>query len=282
MRKIQLVVLETSGRIQSNEGMKMRALIVAMVLVGICPAYAQQPQEITNSIGMKFASISAGSFIMGSSEKEAGRHPNETSHRVTISESFYLGRFEVTQNEYEKVTGTNPSTLKGSQHPVETLDWEDAVAFCRKLSEFPEEKAVGRVYRLPTEAEWEYGCRAGSETPFSFGESAKLLHDHAWYEENSKNQHHPVGEKRPNQWGLYDMQGNVCEWCNDWYGDYPSEAVIDPQGPIRGSERVIRGGSWMVANELHFRSSQRSNYVPKDRSVLLGFRVVLKTRSQQP
>ncbi|MEO8269667.1 MAG: SUMF1/EgtB/PvdO family nonheme iron enzyme [Aureliella sp.] len=260
----------------------MRVFIYAMVLLGICLAYAQQPQGITNSVGMKLISISAGSFIMGSPEHEVGRHPNETSHKVTISEAFYLGQFEVTQDEFEKVTGTNPSSITGSLHPVETLGWKDAVAFCKQLSELPEEKAAGRAYRLPTEAEWECACRAGSETPFSFGESAKLLHDHAWYAENSKNQHHPVGEKKPNQWGLYDMQGNVYEWCNDWYDDYPSEAVIDPQGPIRGSERVVRGGSWVVANDLHFRSSQRSNYVPTNRSPLLGFRVALNAKSQQP
>jgi formylglycine-generating enzyme required for sulfatase activity len=262
--------------------MKMRAAILAMVLLGICPAYAQQPQAITNSIGMKFASISAGSFIMGSPEKEAGRHPNETSHKVTISETFYLGQFEVTQDEFEKVTGTNPSSIKGSKHPVETLGWEDAVAFCRKLSELPEEKAAGRVYRLPTEAEWEHACRSGGETAFSFGDSTELLPEHAWFAENAQNKHHPVGQKKPNQWGLFDMLGNVGEWCDDWYGDYPMNATTDPRGPIRGTARVIRGGNWIVANKLHFRSSQRSNYVPKDRSVLLGFRVVLKTQSQQP
>jgi formylglycine-generating enzyme required for sulfatase activity len=133
--------------------MKMRVSFLVMIVFGICPAFADQPQEITNSVGMKLVSISAGSFIMGSHEDETGRHPNETSHKVTISEAFYLGQFEVTQNEYQMVTGTNPSFIKGSQHPVETLGWEGAVAFCRKLSELPEEKAVVRVYRLPTEAE---------------------------------------------------------------------------------------------------------------------------------
>ncbi len=199
----------------------MRASILAMVLLGICPAYAQQPQEITNSIGMKFASISAGSFIMGSPEKEVGRHPNETSHRVTISESFYLGQFEVTQDEYEKVTGTNPSTLKGSQHPVETLDWEDAVAFCRKLSELPEEKAAGRVYRLPTEAEWEYACRAEARLHLVSVTLRSCFPSMLGSLKTPKIKHHPVGEKKPNQWGLFDMLGNVGEWCDDWYGDYP-------------------------------------------------------------
>ncbi len=260
----------------------MRALVLAIVTLGTCPAYAQQTQEIASSIGMRLVLIPAGSFTMGSPDQEAGRHPNETSHKVTISEAFYLGQFEVTQDEYEKVIGSNPSSIKGARHPVETLCWDDAVAFCKKLSELPEEKAAGRVYRLPSEAEWEYACRAGSETPFSFGKSAKLLDDHAWYAENAENQHHPVGEKKPNRWGLYDMPGNVDEWCDDWYDDYPSKTLIDPHGPVRGSERVIRGGSWIVANELHFRSSQRSNYVPRDRSPLLGFRVVLDTQSQQP
>ncbi len=260
----------------------MRAFILCMVVFAICPAFGQQPQEIANSIGMKLVLIPADAFTMGSPEEDVGRHPNERQHKVTISEPYYLGQFEVTQEEYEKVTGSNPSSIKGARHPVETLGWEDAVSFCKKLSELPEEKAAGREYRLPTEAEWEYACRAGSETPYSFGESAKPLHEHAWFAENSQNQHHPAGGKKPNRWDLYDMHGNVYEWCDDWFDDYPSRSVIDPQGPIRGTERVIRGGSWVVANESHFRSAQLSNYKPKDRSPLLGFRVVLDAPSHRP
>ncbi len=259
----------------------MRAFVLGMVVFGVCPAFGQQPQEIVDSIGMRLVLIPTGSFNMGSPEEEAGRRSNETLHKVTISESFYLGQFEVTQDEYEKVMGTNPSSIKGAKHPVETLCWEDAVSFCKKLSELPEEKAAGRVYRLPTEAEWEYACRASSETPYSFGDSAELLRDHTWYAENSQNQHHPAGQKKSNRWGLYDMHGNVYEWCDDWY-DYPSRSVGDPQGPIRGSERVIRGGSWVVANESHFRSAHRSTYVPTDRSPMLGFRVVFNAPPRRP
>jgi formylglycine-generating enzyme required for sulfatase activity len=254
---------------------KMRALILVIIFLGVCPAFGQQPQEIVNSVGLRLVLIPAGSFIMGSPEEEAGRYPNETPHKVTISKSFYLGQFEVAQDVYEEVMGTNPSSIKGSQHPVETLSWEDAVTFCEKLSELPEEKAAGRVYRLPTEAEWEYACQAGGETAYSFGDSAKLLPDHAWFAENSQDKHHPAGEKKPNSWGLYDMHGNVYEWCADWFGDYSSGAAIDPTGPSRGSERVIRGGNWVFANESHLRSAKRSTYDPTDRSPLLGFRVAL-------
>ncbi len=261
----------------------MRALILCMVVFAICPVFGQQPQEIANSIGMKLVPIPAGAFTMGSPEEEVGRHPNERQHKVTISEPYYLGQFEVTQEEYEKVTGSNPSSIQGARHPVETLGWEDAVSFCNKLSELPEEKAARREYRLPTEAEWEYASRAGSETPYSFGESVKPLHEHAWFAENSQNQHHPAGEKKPNRWGLYDMHGNVCEWCDDWYSDnYPSGAAKDPQGPVRGTARVIRGGSWVVANETYFRSAKRATYVPTDRSVILGFRIALNASSLRP
>ncbi len=260
----------------------MRAFVLCVIVLAISPAFGQQPKEFTNSIGMGLVLIPAGALTMGSPEEEGGRHPNETQHKVTISEPYYLGMFEVTQHEYQKVTGTNPSSIKGAKHPVETLCWEDAVSFCTKLTELPEEKSAGREYRLPTEAEWEYACRSGGETAFSFGDSAELLPEHAWFAENAQNKHHPVGQKKPNQWGLYDMHGNVCEWCDDWYGDYPAGATTDPQGPFRGSDRVIRGGSWVVANKTYIRSAKRFTYVPIDRSVLLGFRVVLNAKSQQP
>ncbi|MFM7929249.1 MAG: formylglycine-generating enzyme family protein, partial [Pirellula sp.] len=169
---------------------------------------------------------------------------------MTISKDYYLGVHEVTQAQYEKVMGANPSYFRGdiqgsrSNHPVEQVSWEDAVEFCKKLSDLHEEKAAGRVYRLPTEAEWEYACRAGSKTAYSFGESPKSLGDYAWFGSNSNNQTHPVGEKKANAWGLYDMHGNVWEWCRDRYGDYPKGAVSDPTGPKKGSSRVSRGGSW--------------------------------------
>ena len=223
---------------------KMRALVLLIVFLVGCSTFEQQPKEITNSIGMKLVLIPAGTFTMGSPMKEVGRSLSETPHEVTISKSCYLGTNEVTQGQYEKVMGDNPSEFKGEENPVDSVNWEEAVSFCQKLSEMPEEKAAGREYRLPTEAEWEYACRAGSTTSYSFGETEKSLEEYAWFGGNSGDMTHPVGEKKPNRWGLYDMHGNVLEWCQDWYADGPPDASTDPQGPNRGLTRVLRGGSW--------------------------------------
>ena len=138
----------------------------------------------------------------------------------------------------------------------------------------PEEKSAGRVYRLPTEADWEYACRAGSKTAYSFGESSKSLGDYAWFDGNRNNQTHPVGEKKANAWGLYDMHGNVWEWCSDWYGEYPKGAVSDPRGPKEGSRRVVRGGGWCY-EAADCRSADRRGSYPFNRSHDLGFRLAL-------
>jgi formylglycine-generating enzyme required for sulfatase activity len=191
--------------------------------------------SIVNSIGMRFVPIQAGTFTMGEGEQ---------AHQVTLTQAFHLGQYEVTQEQYERVMGKNPSKFKGKQNPVEMVKWNDAVEFCRKLSELSEEKSAGIVYRLPTGAEWEYSCRAGTTTKYSFGDSSSELGDYAWYSKNSGKTTHPVGGKKPNPWGLYDMHGNVWEWCQDRYGDYPSGSVTDPTGAASGSVRVSRGGSW--------------------------------------
>jgi formylglycine-generating enzyme required for sulfatase activity len=202
-------------------------------------------QYFTNSLGMKFRLIPAGIFIMGSPETEEDRFDDEEQHEVMISQAFWMGVREVTQWQYQKVMGTNPSRFQGysSNHPIETVSWYDAVEFCKRLSEFPVEKKDSRVYRLPTEAEWEYACRAGSTTAFSFGEGSQSLGEYAWFMNNSKWKTHPVGRKKANAWGLYDMHGNVWEWCSDWYGEYPKGAGSDPRSPEEGSARVLRGGS---------------------------------------
>jgi formylglycine-generating enzyme required for sulfatase activity len=245
-------------------------------------------ETITNSIGMKLVLIPKGTFMMGSPTSEQGasyyRDGHETQHEVTISEDYYLGVFEVTQGQYEKVMGTNPSYFQkrvigksdSSMYPVEQVSWEDAVEFCKKLSDLPEEKKAGRVYRLPTEAEWEYACRAGSKAAYSFGANSKTLGDYAWFGENSGSQTHPVGEKKANAWGLYDMHGNVWEWCSDWYGVYPKGSVSDPSGPSEGSIRVGRGGSW--SNEAaDCRSADRFRLDPSFRGFGDGFRVALSS-----
>jgi formylglycine-generating enzyme required for sulfatase activity len=237
---------------------------------------------INNSIGMKLARIPKGTFMMGSPKSEDGRSSEEMQHSVTISQDYYLGVMEVTQGQYEKVIGTNPSNFQNrvnrknesSMYPVEQVSWEDAVEFCKKLSDLPEEKKAGRVYRLPTEAEWEYACRAGSMTAFSFGESPKLLSDYAWFGGNSNRQTYLVGQKKANAWGLYDMHGNVWEWCSDLYGDYPKRALTDPVGSRDGDIRVNRGGGW-EEDAADCRSAIRSYNDPSVRFSVLGFRVAL-------
>jgi formylglycine-generating enzyme required for sulfatase activity len=256
-------------------------LIFWMIQLG-CQVHAQSPKTITNSIGMKLVLIPKGTFQMGSPIEEAGADDDEAQHQVTISKDYYLGVTEVTQGQYEKVMGTNPSYFQkrvirksdSSMYPVEQVSWGDAVEFCKKLSDLPEEKAAGRVYRLPTEAEWEYACRAGSKTAYSFGESSKSLGDYAWFDGNSNNQTHPVGEKKANAWGLYDMHGNVWEWCSDYYDDYDKNSATDPVGPTEGSLCVSRGGSW---NSLaaYCRSAGRDWRDPSDLYGSNGFRVAL-------
>jgi formylglycine-generating enzyme required for sulfatase activity len=246
--------------------------------------YAQSPKTITNSVGMKLVLIPKGTFMMGSPIEEEGADDDEEQHQVTISKDYYLGVTEVTQGQYEKVMGTNPSHFQkrvirksdSSMYPVESVSWKDAVEFCKKLSELPEEKKAGRVYRLPTEAEWEYACRAGSKTAYSFGADSRSLGDYAWFGGNSGQQTHPVGEKKANAWGLYDMHGNVWEWCSDWYGVYPKGSVSDPSGPSEGSGRVLRGGSWYLG-AADCRSAFRIRRGPSLRLNDGGFRVALSS-----
>ena len=228
---------------------------------------------VTNSIGMKLRLIPAGEFMMGSPGTESDRDDDETQHRVSITKPFYLGETEVTQEQYQKVMGTNPSQFKGPQNPVEKVSWTDAVEFCRKLSAMPAEKTAGHVYRLPTEAEWEFACRAGTTTAYGFGDDASRLGDYGWFDDNSGSKTHPVGEKKPNGWGLYDMHGNVYEWCQDWYGAYPSGSATDPTGATSGSVRVSRGGSWKLIAR-YCRSAIRAWSTPEDRYDILGFRVL--------
>jgi formylglycine-generating enzyme required for sulfatase activity len=236
---------------------------------------------ITNSIGIQLAFIPAGEFQMGSPESDSGAYDDEKpQHTVRITTPFYLGVTEVTQEQYERVMGSNPSEFKGAQLPVETVSWEDATEFCRKLSELSAEQGAGRVYRLPTEAEWEYACRAGSKTKYSFGDSESSLGDYAWYISNSDRKTNPVGQKKPNAWGLYDMHGNVREWCSDWWKrDYTSTAVSDPTGPATGSSRVIRGGGWLdVAGDC--RSAARDGSAPAYRHGNFGFRLAFSSVDQ--
>ena len=225
----------------------------------------------TNSIGMEFARIPAGTFQMGAADDDDDARDNEKPrHEVTISRALHLGRFPVTQKQWRAVMGENPSYFKGPDRPVENVCWEDAQEFIAKLN-----AAEGHDrYRLPTEAEWEYACRAGGGTKYSFGDDADELGNHAWYGDNSGDKTRPVGRKQPNAWGLHDMHGNVWEWCEDRYGKYGAKAVVDPQGPGAGEDRVLRGGGWF--NDAKYcRSAIRYGGGPGNRYDSTGFRLAL-------
>ena len=231
------------------------------------------PPLFRNSIGMEFVIIPDGEFQMGSERKEAYKNERPV-HTVRISQPFYLGKYEVTQRQWQEVMRKNPSRFMGNLDlPVERVSWEEAQQFVAKLNE----REPGERYRLPTEAEWEYAARAGSTTAYSFGNDAGQLGEYAWYRENSDGKTHPVGERKPNKWGLHDMHGNVWEWVQDWYGDYTAATVTDPAGPAAGSDRVIRGGSWSNSAGL-CRSADRSSDPPGYRVRFLGLRLVREIR----
>jgi len=211
----------------------------------------------------KFVRIPAGKFRMGSPEGENGRSSAEKLHTVTLTKPFELMTTPVTQALWEFVMGGNPSHFKGPVRPVEEVSWDDAQGFISKLNEM-----FGvTCFRLPTDAEWEYACRAGT-TSATYGN----LDEVAWYENNSGKETHRVGQKQPNAWGLYDMLGNVWEWCQDWYGGYPGGDVVDPVGPSSGSSRVYRGGSWR-GDARGVRAALRNYGAPGYRGSTLGFRL---------
>ncbi len=241
------------------------------------------PDEFTiNGVKFEMVLIKAGSFMMGSSESENGRDDNEVQHRVTLTQDFYMGKYEVTQEQWVTIMGKNPSEFIGDKKPVENVSWEDAQRFIEKLNARDDMKNSRMKFRLPTEAEWEYACRAGTTTVYSFGN--KLNGDRANckgnypYGTNEKGAYlgrtTEVGCYAPNAWGLYDMHGNVSEWCEDWYGDYSNGAVTDPTGPASGSYRVWRGGSWNYSAR-GCRSAFRGNGHLTRRLDIFGFRLVL-------
>ena len=235
--------------------------------------------NVGKGVTMKLFRIPAGEFMMGSPQTEKDRSISEgPQHKVTISKPFYMGITEVTQEQYEAVmeqygavVEKDPSKFRGSKLPVETVSWNDAAAFCKALS-----KKTNKAVRLPTEAEWEYACRAGTRTRFHFGDDEGKLGGYSWHRNNSEGKTHLVAQKKPNPWGLYDMYGNVYEWCSDWYSkDYHTGATaIDPQGPSSGTARVFRSASWQVGPGRH-RSASRGSRTPHTRAEYIGFRVVV-------
>ncbi|MDR0315406.1 MAG: formylglycine-generating enzyme family protein [Treponema sp.] len=246
-----------------------------------------------------FVLIEGGSFIMGSPTYERGRNNGERPHRVTVN-PFFMGKYQITQEEYERVMETNPSLFRGSNLPVENVSWFDAIEYCNRRSQLEgltpaytinifrvdlnnlnsttrwlvtwNREATG--YRLPTEAEWEYAAKGGDESPGAFLFSGTNIQSEvAWYAINSGSSTHPVGTKDANSLGLYDMSGNVWEWCWDWYGDYTAREQTDPAGAPVGSHRVIRGGSW-YDSAAYIRSAARYFWIPSTWSTGIGFRIV--------
>ena len=252
------------------------------------PTPAAIVQPVPAAVPAGFVHIQGGTFTRGSPANEAGRYIYETQRQVTVS-SFMMNRYEITQREYQEVMGTNPSRFTGDlNHPVEQVSWFDAVEYCNRRSQreglTPAYTISGsgdnrtvtwnrntNGYRLPTEAEWEYACTAGTTTAYNTG--ANISNNTGWYRDNSGGTTRPVGQLPANAWGLYDMHGNVREWCWDWFGEYPAGAQSDPTGASSGSYRVLRGGGWN-ALVVEVRSAGRGYGTPTNRYSYYGFRVV--------
>jgi len=230
------------------------------------------PNSTANRLGMEFVSIPAGSFKMGGDKtlEQAEDHENPI-HTVRFSKSILMGKYAVTQGQWSEVMNNNPSGFKDDLRPVETVSWNDVQAYIKELNN----KEKTDCYRLPTEAEWEYAARAGSESVYAFDSETSALDQYAWYRKNSQNRTHPVGLLGSNTWGLYDMHGNVHEWCQDWfdreyYAQSPSQS---PCGPAKGLAKSLRGGDW-GSDEWYCRCASRSLGSPDRRSNRVGFRLV--------
>jgi len=234
--------------------------------------------DYINSMGMRFIYLEPGTFIMGSPPKEKGRKPDEVEHSVTLTKGFYLQSTEVTREQWRKLMGSDPIDFTddcADDCPVNHISWDDSIAFIRKLNK----KEGVNKYRLPTEAEWEYACRAESTTAFETGNNieTECVFDPAadkiaWYCANTKGQPKPVGTKPPNKWGLHDMNGNVYEWCSDWYDTYSLGSVTDPKGAATGETRVFRGGAFMYL-VWHARSAHRRHHASHFKNSYTGLRV---------
>ena len=262
----------------------LRALIAAVV-VGICiwgilskngNEQGSGAQEISyktftvNGVSFDMARVEAGTFTMGAtSEMQNPWDEEKPAHQVTLTNNYYLGKTEVTQALWKAVMGSNPSNFKGDNKPVECVSWDDCQTFISKLN-----AATGKNFRLPTEAEWEFAARGGNSSKHYQYSGSNNINDVAWYYGNSGNTTHDVASKQPNELGIYDMSGNVWEWCNDWYGDYSSSSQTNPMGPNSGSCRANRGGSWF-SSARYCRSSLRSGGAPGLRLNDRGLRLAL-------
>ena len=265
----------------------MRAAALGMMLLCLVSGCTKTPQ--TNTIGIELIEIPAGEFTMGSPAGEEGRISREEQVAVTLTKPFWLGKTAVTQSQFKKVMGTTP--WKGKENvqidkngAASWITWDEAKMICDELTELEQEAGnlpAGESYRLPTEAEWEYACRAGTKTAYSFGDDESQLSEYAWFHGNAAREEYPhkVGMKKPNPWGLHDMHGNVEEWCSDyWYGEKLSGGT-DPVGPNGGSTRVFRGGSYQ-ASPVYCQSAARMWGEPSIRSFFVGFRVARSQSAQ--
>ncbi|MBI4025238.1 MAG: formylglycine-generating enzyme family protein [Verrucomicrobia bacterium] len=224
--------------------------------------------DLGGGVKMEFVEIRPGAFQMGSAQGG-----DETAHKVTLTKPYYLGKYEMTQEQWQAVMGNNPSNFKDPKKPVDSVSWDDCQNFLAKLNE----KIATQKFSLPTEAQWKYASRAGGTGEYGFGNDETDLGAYAWYSNNANSTTHPVGEKKPNAWGLYDMHGNVWEWCADWHANYQGNAETDPVGAASGSGRVLRGGSWSSPAAL-CRCALRTYIRPASRSYLCGLRLVVGVR----
>ena len=223
-------------------------------------------EDLGQDVSLEMVLIPAGTFVMGSPESEEDRNDNEVQHLVTLTQPYYMGKYEVTQEQWKAVkgkNGKNPSEIKGAKLPVTNVSWNDCQKFIKKLNSITD-----GGYRLPTEAEWEYACRAGTITAYSYGNSL-TENDTNIGGESIKS----VGSYKPNAFGLYDMHGSVMEWCEDWYAEYTTGAATDPKGPVKGKDRVYRGGAFNLYKSLS-RSSHRDKGYPNFLWYTMGFRLV--------
>ncbi len=258
--------------------------------------------DLGNGVELTVCWCPPGTFLMGSPATEAGRGEDEVQHEVTLTQGFWMAKTETTQAQWKALMPDNPSQFQGDRLPVESVTWDEAQAFAAALTERLQQEGKldpGCEFRLPTEAQWEYACRAGTTTAYFTGDGEKALQRAGWYSGNSggktsrfeewlqtlpviagwfkgksRGKTWPAGKKRENAFGLQDMHGNVWEWCEDWYGDYGAGSVVDPVGPQTGTYRVLRGGSWLYGADW-CRSAYRFGYRPDDRWNYLGFRVCL-------
>lgn len=264
----------------------LAALAVPAPFLAIAEADGPEPkvEEVKeNSLGMRFILVEPGEFLMGSPVEEPHRFACEQQHLVRLTKAYWLGMEEVSVNQYKAVMGQPLRPTSDGNCPETCVSWFDAENFCRKLSQSEAEQAAGRSYRLPTEAEWEYACRAGTRTVYSWGDDPNQGESYAWSQGNSASTIKRTGSRKPNPWGFYDLHGNAWEWCSDWYDDLPAEPVTDPKGPASGEFRVLRGGAFN-SPVTYLRSATRVPLEPagkQSRGINLGLRVVLVLESPE-